>query len=144
MSDLQEALAFGNHKGATKQPEQLKQLITNNITYGFAMVVPLSKIKNLPHVCMAPLNVAPQHSIDEYGNIVEKDRLTHDQSWKWGSETSVNSRIKDETNLPCIFGQALNRLINKTVTLRLKYPNTRIFAARWTTNLPSGECTCIG
>jgi hypothetical protein len=43
-----------------KQPEQLKQLITNNITYGFAMVVPLSKIENLPHICMAPLNVAPQ------------------------------------------------------------------------------------
>jgi hypothetical protein len=48
---------------------------------------------------MAPMNVAPQHSIDEYGNIIEKDRLTHDQSWKWGSETSVNSRVKDETYL---------------------------------------------
>ena len=129
-SDLQEALAFGNHKGATKQPEQLKQLITNDINYGFAMVVPLSKIANLPHVCMAPLNVAPQHSIDEYGNVVEKDRLTHDQSWKWGSETSVNSRVKDETNLPCIFGHALNRLINKTVALRLKYPNARIFCSK--------------
>ncbi len=94
------------------------------------MVVPLSKIANLPHVCMAPLNVAPQHSIDEYGNVVEKDRLTHDQSWKWGSETSVNSRVKDETNLPCIFGHALNRLINKTVALRLKYPNARIFCSK--------------
>ena len=73
--DIDDAFAFGNHKGATKQPEQLKQLITNDINYGFAMVVPLSKIANLPHVCMAPLNVAPQHSIDEYGNVVEKDRL---------------------------------------------------------------------
>jgi hypothetical protein len=107
VSDLKEALVFGNHKGATNKPELLRELVNNDVTYGFALVLPLDKVLSIPHICMAPLNVAPQHSIDEYGNIVEKDRLTHDQSWKWGSKTSVNSRVKDETNLPCIFGQAL-------------------------------------
>jgi hypothetical protein len=79
---------------------------------------------------MAPMKLAPQHSINKYGNIIKKDRLTHDQSWKWGSETSVNSRVKDKTNLPCIFGQALKRLINTTVALQRKYyPGQKIYCS---------------
>ncbi len=33
-ADLQEALEFGNHKGATSQPELLKELITRDVTHG--------------------------------------------------------------------------------------------------------------
>jgi hypothetical protein len=45
---------------------------------------------------MAPMNIMAQNTINELGRIVPKDRLTHDQSWKWSSGTSVNSRIKKE------------------------------------------------
>jgi hypothetical protein len=61
VSDLNEALVFGNHKGATNKPDVLKQLISNDVTYGYALPIPLNKIVKLPHVCMAPMNVAPQH-----------------------------------------------------------------------------------
>jgi hypothetical protein len=141
LSDLKEALAFGNHRGATNKPELLKELVNNDVSYGYALVLPLNKILSIPHICMAPMNVAPQHSIDELGNIIEKDCLMHDQSWKWGSETSVNSRVKDETNIPCIFGQALKRLINKAVALRRKYLGQKIFCSKINYKSTSEGCT---
>ena len=45
---------------------------------------------------MAPMNIMAQNTIDEFGRVVSKDRLPHDQSWKWGSGTSVNSRVRKE------------------------------------------------
>jgi hypothetical protein len=59
VSDLKEALAFGNHKGATNKPELLRELVNNDVTYGYALVLPLDKIQSIPLVCMAPTNVAP-------------------------------------------------------------------------------------
>jgi hypothetical protein len=39
--------------------------------------------------------------IDEFGRIIPKDRLAHNQSWKWSSGTSVNSRIQKELLQAC-------------------------------------------
>jgi hypothetical protein len=61
LSDLKEALAFGNHRGATNKPELLKELVNNDVSYGYALVLPLNKILSIPHICMAPMSVAPQH-----------------------------------------------------------------------------------
>lgn len=130
VSDLVEALEFGNHKGATMKPDLLKELVLKDVQYGYAFVLPLNKILSVPGVCMAPMNISPQHSIDEYGNIVPKDRLTHDRSYKWGSGTSVNSRVIEGSTLPCIFGQALRRFINKVVAMRLAYPECRIYCTK--------------
>jgi hypothetical protein len=48
---------------------------------------------------MAPMNIMAQNTISELGKIVPKDRLTHDQSWKWSSGTSVNSRVQKIAHL---------------------------------------------
>ncbi len=74
--DLAEALKFGNHKGATDNPDLLKELVAKDVIYGYAMTLPLEKIEQLDEICMAPMNIAPQHSIDKFGIIVDKDRLT--------------------------------------------------------------------
>ena len=57
-----------------------------------------------------------------------KHRLTHDQSfvYKGGSGTSVNSRIRKEELVPCMFGSALRRLFNWIVTARMLYPACKI------------------
>ncbi len=55
--DIDDALTFGNHKGANQQPELLRELINNDITRGFALPLPLYKIKNIPGVLLAPLNI---------------------------------------------------------------------------------------
>ena len=56
--------------------------------------------------------------------------MTHDQSWTWQSETSVNSRVDEEQHMPCYFGQAMKRIINWAVAARKKYPNIRILATK--------------
>jgi hypothetical protein len=49
----------------------------------YALPLPLSKITHIPGICMAPLNIQPQWTINERG---EKDRFTHNQSFKWTKE----------------------------------------------------------
>jgi hypothetical protein len=100
LSDLEDAIAFGNHKGATKNEVLLKKLVEKDVTHGYGLVLPLDKMKLIPGVLMAPMNIINQNTIDETGKIIVKDRLTHDQSYKWGSETSVNSRVRKEELLP--------------------------------------------
>jgi hypothetical protein len=42
VKDVEEALTFSNHKGATKQPDLLKLLVNNNVIHGFAFPLPLN------------------------------------------------------------------------------------------------------
>lgn len=130
LSDLKEAIARGNHKGAKEKQEKLFKLGDKDVKYGFALTVPTNKLLNIPGICMAPVNIAPQNTIDEFGNIIQKDRLTHDQSFKFGSGTSVNSRTKDESLLPCVFSHAFRRHIMQIVISRLEYPDYEILGVK--------------
>ncbi|MBM4076045.1 MAG: hypothetical protein FJ267_10410, partial [Planctomycetes bacterium] len=131
IADVKEALIFGNHKGALYQPDLLKQLVNGDVIHGYSLPLPLSKIDQIPHVCMAPLNIQAQWTINERGEIIPKDRLTHDQSFKWkASGTSVNSRCDLSSIQHCMFGKCLLRIINWAVAARRKYPNSRIFAKK--------------
>ncbi len=50
---------------------------------------------------MVPMSIMAQNTIEELGQIVPKDRLTHDQSWKWSSGTSIDSQVKKELLQAC-------------------------------------------
>ncbi len=114
--NIKEALTFGNHKGASTNPALLKALVNKDVTYGFAIPFPLDKIKKLKGILFAPLNIQAQNTIDETGQIVPKNRLTHDQSYKWkSSSTSVNSQVRKEDLLPCYYGGVVQRLVNWAV-----------------------------
>ena len=76
------------------------------------------------------MNAMKQNSIDECDRIVEKNRLTPDQSYKWISDTSVNSRVDKDLLLPCKFGACLKRLMSWAVAARKKYPDRRILASK--------------
>ena len=118
LKDLEEAMAFGNHKGAESNPEILRELIKKDVTHSYGLVLPLDKLKRIPCALLAPMNIMKQNKIDECGRIVKKDRLTHDQSYKCGSESSVNSRVNKDLLLPCKFGACLKRLINWAIAAR--------------------------
>jgi hypothetical protein len=60
--------------------------------------------------------------------MIPKNRLTHNQSWKWQSGTSVNSRVNAKKLMPYYFGKALKQLINWAFAARRLYPNKRILA----------------
>jgi hypothetical protein len=81
-----------------------------------------------------------KYKINEQGQIIPKDRLNHNQSYAWGSGTSINSRVCIEDLLPCHFGACIQRLINYTVTTHKKYPISRILATK--TNYKSAHHCC--
>ena len=128
--DLVNALTFGNHKGTSQKPVILKKLIAIDVKYGYSLPIPLSSVQLIPGLVMAPMNIMEQNSIDEFGRIIQKDRLTHDQSWKWSSGTSVNSRVQKELLQACQYGFCIHRLINWAIAARRKYPGQQILATK--------------
>jgi hypothetical protein len=105
--NLAEALKMENHKGTIKQPQVLENLMADDIQWGFSLPVPLERVIELDHAFMAPQNFAWQNSIDETGKIIEKDRLTHDQSWVYisGAPFLMNNRVQEVELTPVQFGQ---------------------------------------
>jgi hypothetical protein len=79
--------------GALQKPVILKKLIAKDVKYGYSLPIPLSSVQSIPGLAMAPMNIMEQNMIDKFGQIIQKNRLTHDQSWKWSSGTFVTSRV---------------------------------------------------
>jgi hypothetical protein len=126
VADLQEALQFGNHKGAISKPELLKEPITADVQHGYRLVIPLDKIKGIPGACLAPMNIMHQFILDASEDIVNKERLTHNQSFKWQSGTSVNKQVIKEELQRCMYGWCLMRLLSWIVAACCKFPNKPI------------------
>ena len=104
ISELNDALTFGNHKGASLKSDILKKLISKDVKYGYSVPIPLTSVTKIPGLKMAPTNIMAQNTIDELGRVVPKDRLTHDQSWEWGSGTSVNGHVQQKLLQECRYG----------------------------------------
>ena len=116
--DINNALDFGNHKGAEGQQELLLKLVKDNVDRGFAFPLPFNKIKNVPGVILVPLNIQLKKTTNKCGEIIPKNRLTHNQSWVWQSGTSVNNQVNPERLMPCYFGTAIRRIIAWAVAAR--------------------------
>ena len=84
LRDVKEALAFGNHKGASLQPDLLLELVGKDVHFGYSLPLPLNKATQIPGILIAPMNIQKQHSIDDTGRIIDKDRLTHDPKLQMG------------------------------------------------------------
>ena len=69
-TEMKEALSFGNHKGAVRNTILLSKLIEKDVVHGYVLVLPLSKIDQIPVVLLAPMNIMTQNKIDEHGRIV--------------------------------------------------------------------------
>ncbi len=93
IKDVEEALVFGNHKGAVKQQDLLEKLVTKDVIQGFAPPLPLDKITQIPGVLLAPLNIQAQNTINERGKIIPQNRLTHNQSRKWQSVPQLTAEL---------------------------------------------------
>jgi hypothetical protein len=93
IADLTEALQFGNHKGASQKPYLLKKLISDDIHHDFGLVIPRGKISPLSNACLAPMSITKQFNLEADREIVDKEHLTHNQSFKWQSGLSVNKKV---------------------------------------------------
>jgi hypothetical protein len=77
------------------------------------------------------MNIMAQNMIDKFGRAIPKDRLTHDQSWKWqGSGTSVNSRVQQEFLQECRYGFCIRCIVNWGIAARCEFPGQRILASK--------------
>jgi hypothetical protein len=63
-NDVNSALAFGNHKGASLQPELLQKLVSKDVHFGYCLPLPLDKAWKIPGILLAPMNIKKQNSID--------------------------------------------------------------------------------
>jgi len=70
ISNLYDALTFGNHKGASSKPDILKKLVSKDVKYGYSVPIPLTSVKKIPGLEMAPMNIMEQNTIDELGRVV--------------------------------------------------------------------------
>jgi hypothetical protein len=127
--DVLDTLTFGNHKGALTKPDLLQKLVNEDIKYRYSFAIPLSGVTLVSGVCMALMKMS-QNIINKKGQVVPNNRLTHDQSWRWSSSTSVNSWVQKDLLLTCHYGYCICCLDNWAVAARRKHPNQWILAQK--------------
>jgi hypothetical protein len=81
-TDLNNALLFGNHNGASAKPNLYQKLIKKDKKYKYSLPIPLASTTSNPELEIAPMNIMAQNMIDELGRVIPKDRPTHNQSRK--------------------------------------------------------------
>jgi hypothetical protein len=132
-ADIQFMLQYGNHKSAKTNSEIVTDLLKEDIERGFALPLPLQAIHSLTHkeISISPLGCQEQDTINELGEIIKKNRLTHDHSFPGPSGNSPNIRTQSELLPPCKYGHCIKRIINYIISLRLRHPSTPIFISKF-------------
>ena len=85
----------------------------------------------MPHACISLYGVIHQHTIDEQEIIIPKLRAAHDQSFKFSSGSSVNSRVKTEKLTKLIYFDALRQIIHYIHSLCFHLPGTPIITGQF-------------
>ena len=102
-ADVAEALKFGNHKGCDKFKPFLEKCLDDDVVHGYSLVITRQRVTEIPNLLIAPLNVHEQHTINEWGEIIDKMRMTHNLSKLFtGSDSSVNSRLDKQAIQECM------------------------------------------
>ena len=111
----------GNHKSAPSKENTLQELVIDNVWTGFQVPVPVETVKKIKGGVVEPYGIAEQFSINERGEIIEKNRITHDQSFEFLEGNSINSQLIRD-NLPLLrYRGCLAQVIYYAHTLRLMY-----------------------
>ena len=131
LSDLSEALEYGNHKSAVSGAPNLLKILAKEVAKGWQLPLPINGLIDIPGSVSGPLGLAYQDAIDESDNVVQKERVTHDQTWAFSSEQSVNQRVIKEDRSNCVYGFALRRFIHVIVALREINPKASILLSKF-------------
>ena len=103
-------------------------------------MIPRDKVAHIPNACLAPINIMHQFTLNASGDIVDKEHLTLDQSFKWQSGTSVNSRVDKDKLQQCMNGRCLMQLLCWIVAARRKFPNKPIVLQKINVKLAYQRC----
>ena len=131
IADLHDAIRRGNHKSAKENNSILSNIVSNEVSCGFQLPTTVDSLFHIPHTVIAPYGLVSQQSINEHGEIIEKFRNTHDQSFKYSSGKSVNDRVKQEELTDLFYGDALLRTLHYIHNLRFHHPSTPILIGKY-------------
>jgi hypothetical protein len=73
VNNLNNALTFRNHKGASANPELLLKLITKDVKYVYSIPIHLDSVKLIPSLETAPMDIMAQNTIDKFRRVIPKD-----------------------------------------------------------------------
>jgi hypothetical protein len=132
LEDLTAMIARGNHQSAKQRAPTLAKMMRSEVAHGWQLPLPASAALSIPHAVIAPMGLVEQATINERGEIVDKLRVTHDQSFNpvKGTRRSVNDRVHRDLLTPCMFGRALLRHIHQIVALRHRHPTEIILQSK--------------
>jgi hypothetical protein len=125
--DFNQAISYGNHKSAENNMTILASHIQKEISKGWIVPLLPEHAARLNNGMISPMGVVSQSTINDRGEIIPSNRVTHDLSFPGKlSGLSINSRTDMELLEPCQYGHMLVRTIHYIITLRLKFPNLPI------------------
>jgi hypothetical protein len=131
VEDVEEAIAYGNHKSTQKNPTIMLDMIQEEVERGWQLVLPCASLPLIPHAIVSPLGLVSQNTINERGETTTKWRLTHDQSFQFQSGTSVNGRVRKDELARCVYGLALRRFVHAIVHYRRRFNSTPLLMAKF-------------
>ncbi len=121
----------GNHKSAKTYDSELCKIISQEISQGWMLPLPISYLVSLSHEELAPVGIEDsQWSELPNGSRKIKFRLTHDQSFEASVGLSVNSRVLHDALEPLYSGGCLPRLIHYMISVRHRHPTVRILGGK--------------
>jgi hypothetical protein len=129
--DMNFFLSCGNHKSALNNRDKVKDLLTDDVIRGFSLILPIKAAQHIKGISISPLGCQEQDTINDRGEVVKKNRLTHDQSFTGPSGTSPNLRVQTEKLPKCKYGHCLKRIINYIISIRIRHPLTPIFLSKF-------------
>jgi hypothetical protein len=56
-------------------------MMRSEVLHGWQLPLPPSTALHIPHTVIAPMGLVKQATINKHGKIVDKLRITHDQSY---------------------------------------------------------------
>lgn len=133
IADIRARIKRGNHKSASNPTSQpiVQQKYLGELDTAWMIPIPISYIEQIKAAEVIPIGLAFQKSINEKGEIIDKERLTHDLSFPSASGTSINLRTVDDLLTECVYGQCLRRILHRIHSMRIRFPTTPILLSKY-------------
>jgi hypothetical protein len=127
LQDFDRILEYKNHKSARMMENILNEHLLKEVQRGWLIPLKPRDARKLNNASISPMGVVSQSTINELGEIIPSNRVTHDLSFPGPiSGQSINSRTEMDQLVPCYYGYTLNRIIHQIVAYRMIYPTLPI------------------
>jgi hypothetical protein len=88
--------------------QRLTEMLKDEVSHGrWQPILPREAALQIPNAVLASLGLVKQDTINEFGEIVPKWHLIHDQSFNVikGTSRSINDRLINDDLTPCRYGK---------------------------------------